>query len=48
MRADAEVAILKAKIESKKVLSDYDLGVLNTLKWLSGQPDPYLGRTERA
>jgi hypothetical protein len=38
--------LLMKRIEDKTVLTDYDLGVLHTLKWVRGGPDPYCGRVE--
>jgi hypothetical protein len=40
MRSTEEVEKLISKIQDKLVLTDYDLGVLSTLKWLKGQPEP--------
>lgn len=48
MQSEQKVKALKAKVETKLVLTDYDLGVMNTLKWLIGGYDPYDGRVERA
>jgi len=33
-------------IKTKKILSDYDLGVQATLQWLKGAANPYDGRAK--
>jgi len=43
---DGEVKELMRKVKKKLRLDDYDLGVLATLRWFQGQPDPYVGRVE--
>jgi hypothetical protein len=47
-KPEHKIKELKTKVETKITLTDYDLGVLNTLKWLLGEHSPYDGRVERA
>jgi len=42
----SDVEKLLQKLKEKDILTDYDLGVLATLKWLRGKPNPYDGRVE--
>jgi len=46
MPSKKDIKKLIQDIQNKKALTDYDLGVLNTLKWLYGEPHPYHGRVE--
>jgi len=43
---EQKVRELLQKLNTRKVLTDYDLGVMNTLKWLIGGYNPYDGRVE--
>ena len=43
---DREVDRLLKEVREKLRLDDYDLGVLATLRWFQGQPNPYAGRVE--
>jgi len=46
MSSTEKIQEMKHQIERKIVLTDYDLGVLNTLKWILGDFSPYDGRVE--
>ena len=46
MLSAKELLSLKKKVEMKEVSTDYDLGVLNTIKWFLGDPNPYKNREE--
>jgi hypothetical protein len=44
--SETDIKNLVSAINKKYILSDYDLGVLATLKWVLGSPHPYDGRVE--
>lgn len=46
MPSQKEIEDILRRVKDKIVLDDYDLGVLATLKWLAGEPEPYRGRVE--
>ena len=46
MKAEKDIEKLLKDIEDKLTLTDYDLGVIQTLKWFKGASNPYYGRVE--
>lgn len=46
LRPVEQVNDLARRIKNKRKLTDYDLGVLATLKWLNGAPDPLSCRVD--
>lgn len=44
MRTETEIEELLRTVRKKQVISDYDIGVEQTLKWFKGATNPYDGR----
>jgi len=46
MRSETEIEELLRIVRKKSVISDYDIGVEQTLKWFKGSTNPYDGRAK--